>query len=147
MRNKQKFLQSALLNGLLVLSLVISVVLTGFIFSSFGKNEAPDQSTAQQPEKQLLEIFRPTQYIVNQPDGSQQLVMNATDAKLKKIRYALTNAQLTDAQTKTVNAVKIKKILTTKQAQIFHYPDVVPISYFNIRYSQRVSTRKNVNFD
>jgi hypothetical protein len=59
----------------------------------------------------------------------------------------LTNAQLTDAQTKTVNAVKIKKILTTKQAQIFHYPDVVPISYFNIRYSQRVSTRKNVNFD
>jgi regulatory protein YycH of two-component signal transduction system YycFG len=80
----KSFYKARLLNGLLVLSLVISVVLTGFIFSSFGKNEAPDQSTAQQPEKQLLEIFRPTQYIVNQPDGSQQLVMNATDAKLKK---------------------------------------------------------------
>lgn len=109
MRNKQKFLQNVLLNGLLVLSLVISVVLTAFIFSSFGKNEAPDQSTAQQPEKQLLEIFRPTQYIVNQTDGSQQLVMNATDAKLKKMRHALTDAQLTDAQTKTVNIAGIKK--------------------------------------
>lgn len=147
MRNKQKFLQNVLLNGLLVLSLVISVVLTAFIFSSFGKNEAPDQSTAQQPEKQLLEIFRPTQYIVNQTDGSQQLVMNATDAKLKKMRHALTDAQLTDAQTKTVNIAGIKKVLATKKAQIFHYSDVVPISYFNIRYDQRVSTRKNLNFD
>lgn len=147
MRNKQKFLQSALLNSALVLTLVISVVLTGFIFSSFGKNEAPDQSTAQQPEKQLLEIFRPTQYIINQPNGSQQVVMNATDAKLKKIRNALTKVQLTDAQIKTVSTTQIKKILTIKKAQIFRYPDVVPISYFNIRYDQRVSTRKNVNFD
>lgn len=147
MRNKQKILQSVLLNALLVLLLVTSVVLTGFIFSSFGKNEAPDQATAQQPEKQLLEIFRPTQYIVSQADGSQQLAMHADDARLKKIRTAITNAKLTDAQTKTVSVADIKKVLATKKSQIFRYPDVVPISYFNIRYDQNVSTRKNFNFD
>lgn len=147
MRNKNKFIQSSVLSVLLFIAVAISVALTCFIFSSFGKREAPDQATAQQPEQQLFEVFRPTQYVVTKASGKQQLVTNTTDEKIKKIGNALTNSQITDPKTKQATLSEIKKVLSLKKSQIFRYPDVIPMSFFNTRYSQNVATNKNSNFD
>lgn len=147
MRNRRKYFQGTLLNIALVLAIAFSVILTGFVFSSFGKNEAPSVSESQQPEQRLLEMFRPTQYIVTQSNGQQKLVVNDTDEKIKGIRRAVTQSTLDEAQTKTVTTGQIKKILSTKKSQIFRYPDVIPISYFNTRYEQHIVAQKTFNFN
>lgn len=147
MRNRHKYFHNALLNIVLALAITFSVILTGFVFSSFGKNEAPDQSESQQPEQRLLEMFRPTQYIVTKTNGQQKLVINGTDEKLKGIRRAVTDATFDEENTETVTTGRIKNILSTKKAQIFRYPDVIPIAYFNIRYAQHISSHKSFNFN
>lgn len=147
MWNKPKFLKGTILDISMILAIVISIVLTGFVFSSFGQNEAPDSATSQQSEQQLLELIQPTQLIVTHKDGSQQLVTHKISTQIKKIRTYIEGAELNDAKSEKVSVAKIQSLLSIKKSQILRYPDVVPISYFNTRYQQNVSSGKNFNFN
>ncbi|GMA70030.1 hypothetical protein GCM10025879_12760 [Leuconostoc litchii] len=140
-----RLLQSVLINVVLTVSIIISIVLTALIFLSAGNQEAPTQT--EQQSQQVSELFRPTNYIVNDKNGAQHLVMHATNAQYKSIHQYLANARLTNPLQQKVTNAQIKKVLNIKQAAVYHYPDVIPIAYFNSYYSQRVSTRKSFNFD
>lgn len=147
MRNKPFLLQQTILNVLLVLAIGASVVLSAFTFKSFGPTETASQSATQQSNQQLIQVFRPTQYIVTQANGQQHVVLKTDSKQVKTIRNALMSARFSDAQTTTVSTQRIEKILSTKSALVLRYPDVIPIDYFNTRYNQQVERQKALNFD
>ena len=147
MRNKNFFVQHTILNLLLVLAIGISVILTGFTFKSFGQAEAPSQAVAQQSDQQLLKVFRPTQYVVTQAGGQQNVILKTDAVNVKDIKNALTSADFSDAQTETVSTEQIEKVLRLKSSFTLRYPDVVPLAYFNMRYSQQVDLQSfNFNY-
>lgn len=147
MRNKQAFLQHTVLNALLVLTIVASVILSGFTFKSFGQSETTSQSATQQPEQQLLQVFRPTQFIITQTNGQQQVVLKTDSAQVKTIKNAFTSSHFSDAQTETVSTRQLEQILSTKRSFTLRYPDVIPVAYFNTRYNQQVGSQGAFNFD
>ena len=127
MRNKPFLLQQTILNVLLVLAIGASVVLSALTFKSFGPTETASQSATQQSNQQLIQVFRPTQYIVTQAKGQQHVVLKTDSKQIKMIKNALMSARFSDAQTTTVSSQRIEKILSTKSSLTLRYPDVIPI--------------------
>ena len=73
--------QGVMINILLTIAIIVSIVLTALIFISAGSQEAPTQTDQQ--SQQASELFRPTNYIVNDKSGKQHMVMHTTNAQYK----------------------------------------------------------------
>ena len=146
MRNKNRFFQSITLDFSLVIAIIISVVLTGFIFISFGKNE-PLKSVNEQQAEQQSQVFRPTQYIVTKANGNQYIALTPANTQVKTIEDAITKAKFSGAETKKSTTHAIQTILSQKKSQILRYPDVVPVTYFNTRYGKTINSGKPFNFN
>ena len=89
MRNKPFLLQQTILNVLLVLAIGASVVLSALTFKSFGPTETASQSATQQSNQQLIQVFRPTQYIVTQAKGQQHVVLKTDSKQIKMIKNSI----------------------------------------------------------
>ncbi|MGX7052218.1 two-component system activity regulator YycH [Leuconostoc palmae] len=146
MRNKNQFLHSVIISSLLVVSIIVSVVLTGFIFSSFGRSDIADSANIQQPEQQT-QLFRPTQFIVNKTNGKQFITLTGTGQQSQVIDDAVSNSKMSQPETNKVTTSKVEDILATKKAHIFRYPDVIPVTYFNAKYGQSIKHNQPFNFD
>ncbi len=137
--------QGVMINILLTIAIIVSIVLTALIFISAGSQEAPTQTDQQ--SQQASELFRPTNYIVNDKSGKQHMVMHTTNAQYKSIHQYLANSRMTNPTQRKATNKQISQLLDKTQTALYHYPDVVPIEYFNSYYSQRVSTHKSFNFN
>ncbi|MGO2517042.1 MAG: two-component system activity regulator YycH, partial [Leuconostoc falkenbergense] len=144
MRNNRS-VQGITMNVILTVAILISIILTAFVFMSIGQQQ--NVSPSGQQDQQSVTAFRPTNYIVNDKDGIQNMVMHADNQQIKTMRSYLTSAEIKNPHKKKVSNTMIIAAISKKQAVVYRYPDVVPIDYFNARYNQHIAAIKNFNFD
>lgn len=144
MRNNRS-VQGITMNVILTVAILISIILTAFVFMSFGQQQ--NVSPSGQQDQQSVTAFRPTNYIVNDKDDIQNMVMHADNQQIKTMRSYLTSAEIKNPHKKKVSNTMIIAAISKKQAVVYRYPDVVPIDYFNARYNQHIAAIKNFNFD
>ncbi|MGQ4572813.1 hypothetical protein ACUIJP_01655 [Leuconostoc pseudomesenteroides] len=144
MRNNRS-VQGITLNVILTITILISIVLTACVFMSIGQQQ--NVSSSNQQDQQSVTAFRPTNYIINDKDGTQNMVMHADNQQIKTMRGYLTSAEIKNPHKKKVSNATIISAISKKQSAVYRYPDVVPIDYFNARYNQHIATIKNFNFD
>lgn len=144
MRNNRS-VQGITLNVILTITILISIVLTAFVFMSIGQQQ--NVSSSNQQDQQSVTAFRPTNYIINDKYGTQNMVMHADNQQIKTMRGYLTSADIKNPHKKKVSNATIIAAISKKQSAVYRYPDVVPIDYFNARYNQNIAAIKGFNFD
>lgn len=91
MRNNRS-VQGITMNVILTVAILISIILTAFVFMSIGQQQ--NVSPSGQQDQQSVTAFRPTNYIVNDKDGIQNMVMHADNQQIKTMRSYLTSAEI-----------------------------------------------------